>query len=284
MLGTLYYLEELKYKADKALIAAQFNGLSLNTSKFEEKDSKKPDFRVNPIGKVPFLETKRGCICGSAAVARYVARCRADTELYGKSFADESKIEDWLEFSLHEVEVPLMDWIYRHKGLMEKSTSAIKVAQEDVKRALAVVEKQLLQTDFLIGDFLTLADIVLVCCLREGFTASSFWTPFPNVCRWFERCCSMWQFRAVLGPVPCRAPPQVDSTPAMAAPARTEQVAPEAKHKEKAATSKAQAVARELREVKERLIRKGLSGKQINVHPEIWTLVERIKQLKAELS
>eukprot|EP00435_Cladocopium_sp_Y103_P052997 s1833_g16.t2 len=64
---------------------------------------------------------------------------------------------------------------------------------------------------------------------------------------------------------PCRAPPQVDSTPAMAAPARTEQVAPEAKHKEKAATSKAQAVARELREVKERLIRKGLSGKQINV-------------------
>jgi hypothetical protein len=29
-----------------------------------------------------------------------------------------------------QVEVPLMDWIYRHKGLMEKSTSAIKVAQD----------------------------------------------------------------------------------------------------------------------------------------------------------
>ena len=33
---------------------------------------------------------------------RYVARCRADTELYGKSFADMNEIEDWLEFSLHE--------------------------------------------------------------------------------------------------------------------------------------------------------------------------------------
>ena len=35
-------------------------------------------------------------------VLRYVARCRADTELYGKSFADMNEIEDWLEFSLHE--------------------------------------------------------------------------------------------------------------------------------------------------------------------------------------
>ena len=35
-------------------------------------------------------------------VLRYVARCRADTELYGKSFADMNEIEDWLEFYLHE--------------------------------------------------------------------------------------------------------------------------------------------------------------------------------------
>ena len=31
---------------------------------------------------------------------RYIARCRADTELYGRSFMDECEIEDWLEFSL----------------------------------------------------------------------------------------------------------------------------------------------------------------------------------------
>ena len=149
-----------------------------------------------------------------------------------------------------------------------------------------VVENQLLQSDFLIGDFLTLADIVLVrhwgglgmgfwpqmrqvCCLQGFFyVASSGWTAFPKVCRWhlgkklvkaglnlnmvrgqgmpevsiqvkfvdipsintivyllavtflqtrgvwavarmltiehylrLERCCSMWQFRAVLGPM-----------------------------------------------------------------------------------
>ena len=38
----------------------------------------------------------------AVSALRYVARCRADTELYGKTFTDESEIEDWLEFSLHE--------------------------------------------------------------------------------------------------------------------------------------------------------------------------------------
>lgn len=36
----------------------------------------------------------------SPRLERYIARCRADTELYGRSFMDECEIEDWLEFSL----------------------------------------------------------------------------------------------------------------------------------------------------------------------------------------
>lgn len=50
-IGTLYFLEDYKYKADKvgilcerssfwpeALIAAKLNGLTMSTSKFEEKE------------------------------------------------------------------------------------------------------------------------------------------------------------------------------------------------------------------------------------------------------
>ena len=41
------------------------------------------------------------------SLLRYVARCRADSELYGRNFMDESDIEDWLEFSHNEA--PLID-------------------------------------------------------------------------------------------------------------------------------------------------------------------------------
>mmetsp|Transcript_11885 Transcript_11885/g.27868 ORF Transcript_11885/g.27868 Transcript_11885/m.27868 type:complete len:388 (-) Transcript_11885:167-1330(-) len=166
---------------------------------------KKPDFVAkNPTGKVPFLETDMGCVFTSNAVARYVARCRADTSIYGRCFDDEGQIDTWMEFCSHEVEVPLMTWVYPCLGLMKDVPDAIKQAQNDVKGALAVMEMQLASSKYLIGDFVTLADIALVCALREGFTLvfePAFRKPFPKVCTWFERCCTLPQFAAVFGDV-----------------------------------------------------------------------------------
>merc|ERR1719408_701467 len=108
-IGVLHYVEEQIYKAQKALIAAKFNGLALTSQKFDiAKEGKKPAFlAMNPVAKVPFLETDMGCIASSNAIARYVARCRA-----GTSFDDEGAIDTWMEFSTYELEVPLVVWLY----------------------------------------------------------------------------------------------------------------------------------------------------------------------------
>jgi len=211
-IGTLYYVEEAIYKAEKALVTAKFAGLSMPTKKFDpQKDAKKPDFLArNPTGKVPYLETDKGCIFTSNAVARYVARCRSDLMLYGSNFEQEGDIDSWLEFALHEVEIPLMTWVYPVLGMMEDVPSATKDAQEDVKKALKEMEQQLSKTDFLVSSFVTLADIVLVCALKEGFKRvfdPNFRKPFPKTCQWFEKCCKMPQFKTVLGDVKlCAAP------------------------------------------------------------------------------
>jgi len=211
-IGTLYYVEEAIYKAEKALVTAKFAGLSIPTKKFDpQKDAKKPDFLArNPTGKVPYLETDKGCIFTSNAVARYVARCRSDLALYGSNFSEEGDIDEWLEFDLHEVEIPLMTWVYPVLGMMEEVPSAIKDAQEDVKKALKALEEQLGKSEFLVGNSVTLADIVLVCALKEGFKRvfdPNFRKPFPKTCQWFEKCCKMPQFKAVLGDVKlCAAP------------------------------------------------------------------------------
>ncbi|CAJ1382541.1 unnamed protein product [Effrenium voratum] len=226
-LGTLFYVEEAKYKAEKALIAAKFTGSALQTKKFDpQKDAKKPDFLAkNPTGKVPYLETEKGCIFTSNAVARYVARSRGDLGLYGDSFDEEGSVDTWLDFCLHEVEVPLMAWVYPVLGMMEEVPSATKDAQEDVKKALKVMEGQLATSAFLVGDSVTLADIALVCALKEGFKRvfdSNFRKPFPKTCQWFEKCCKMQPFKAVLGEVAlCTAPEKPRAVlPAFAPPAR----------------------------------------------------------------
>merc|ERR1719468_173426 len=97
-----------------------------------------------------------------------------------------------------------MMWVYPVMGIMENDAQATSTAQADVKAALGVLEKQLASSEFLIGDFLTLADVVMVCALREGFARvfdPAFRKPFPKVSAWFERCCGMTQFKAVFGAV-----------------------------------------------------------------------------------
>merc|ERR1719444_678293 len=130
----------------------------METKKFVvQKDASNPGFLANnTMGKVPYLVTDMGCVFSSNAIARYVARCRADTDLYGRCFDDEGRIDTWMEFCTHEVEVPLMTWVYPVLGLMEDLPQVTSDAQADVKKALGSLEEQLQKTAFLIGDFLTL--------------------------------------------------------------------------------------------------------------------------------
>lgn len=332
--GTLYYIEETRYKAQKALIAAKFNGIALEKKAFDpHKDPAKPEFIAkNPTGKVPFLETDMGCIFTSNAIARYIARCRADTALCGKCFDDEGQIDTWLEFCTHEVEVPLMTWVYPVLGLMEDDPKATNEAQSDVKKAIKVLEAQLQATEYLVGDFVSLADVVMVCALSEAFVRvfdPAFRRPFPKVCTWFERCCGMPQFNAVIGPVKwCDVAEQPKAcvaafTPAprvkaqAAAPAASAvraapaaaAAAPSHKAEGKGPSGKAdlgkpppkaaeapeaspavpidleaqiKAVGDEIRALKERLKAEGLSGKKINDHEEVKTLVVKLQQLKEQ--
>jgi len=314
-IGILHYVEEQVYKAQKALIAAKFNGLLLPSQKFDfAKEGKKPAFlAMNPMAKVPFLETDMGCIAQSNAIARFVARCRADTGLYGNSFDDEGQIDTWMEFSTHELEVPLAVWLYPVLGLMESPpAAATENAKKDVAKALTVLENCLKVSPFLVGDFVSLADIVVVCVLKEAFARlfdPAFRKPYAKVTAWFELCCKMPQFSAVLGSVSlCK---QVEKPqpvkPAFAALAVTAAPKKDAKGGEskkdtKKASPKAgpaaapaatagkggdvdaqiKKVGDDIRVLKEKLKGEGLSGGKINNHEEIKTLVAKLQALKSE--
>jgi len=69
------------FRALKALIAAQYNGVEIAKPHFElNKDNLKPEFLAkNPTGKVPLLETPHGTCCvrrGEGAL-RCLAACHA---------------------------------------------------------------------------------------------------------------------------------------------------------------------------------------------------------------
>ena len=194
------------FRAFKILVAAQYNGVDVAVPDFDAAAAAGADFLAkNPLGKVPVLETEKGCIFESNAIARFIARIRADTELYGASFFESAQIDSWVDFASHEIELPASMWFYPVFGYMPFNGAATAKAKEDLKKALAVLEKHLLHRTYLVGEQVTLADIVVASALvypMKLLMDKTFRKPFTCVTRWFNTCVNQPQFKAVVGDVP----------------------------------------------------------------------------------
>ncbi|KAK9995021.1 hypothetical protein SO802_024724 [Lithocarpus litseifolius] len=191
--------------AFKALIAAEYIGVEVELVKdFEMGVSKKtPEFmKMNPIGKVPVLETPDGPVFESNAIARFVTRVKADNPLYGSSLIEYAHIEQWIDFSSMEIAANIARWYYPRRGLMAYLPLAEEAAITALKRALDALNTHLGSSTYLVGHSVTLADIITTCNLYTGFDlilTKSFTSEFPHVERYFWTLVNQPNFQKILG-------------------------------------------------------------------------------------
>jgi elongation factor 1-gamma len=219
--------------AYKALIAAEYCGINVELAKNFEMgvSNKTPEFiKMNPLGKVPVLETPDGAVFESNAIARYVARSKGDNVLYGSSLIDYAHVEQWMDFAATEVDTNLARWLYPRLGYMPYIAPSEEVAIAGLKRALDALNTHLASNTFLVGHAVTLADIVMTCNLYHGFArilTKAFTSEFPHVERYFWTMVNQPNFKKVIGEVK-----QADAVPAVqkkaAAPAKPKEVKKEA--------------------------------------------------------
>lgn len=194
------------YRAWKALIAAEYNNVKIDVPAFEfGKDNRTPEFVAkNPLGKVPLLDTPQGPIFESNAIARYVARLRQDSDLFGTSFYESGQVEQWLDFASNELDSPRALWLYPIFGFMQYDQEEYKRAKSEMTKVLTVLDNHLATRTYLVGHKITLADIVVVSALvdlyRLVFTAE-YRAPHVNLTRWFTTCINQPQFAKVIGRV-----------------------------------------------------------------------------------
>ncbi|KAL8459725.1 hypothetical protein ACS0TY_037003 [Phlomoides rotata] len=207
----------------KALITAEYSGVKVELVKdfVMGVSNKTPEFlKMNPIGKVPVLETPDGPIFESNAIARYVARLKPDNPLYGSTLIDYGHIEQWIDFSATEVDANLARWLYPRLGFGPHLPPAEEAAIAALKRALEALNTHLASSTYLVGHGVTLADIVMICNLSVGFKlimTKNFTSQFPHVERYFWTLVNQPNFKKVLGdikqaesipPVPSKKPTQ----------------------------------------------------------------------------
>ncbi|KAB2051282.1 hypothetical protein ES319_A12G045100v1 [Gossypium barbadense] len=193
--------------AFKALIAAEYSGVQVKmVENFEMGVSNKtPEFiKMNPLGKVPVLETPEGPVFESNAIARYVARSKVNNPICGSTLIDYGHIEQWIDFAAMEIDANIAKWLYPRLGYGVYLPPAEEAAITALKRALGALNTHLASNTFLVGHAVTLADIIMTCNLYLGFfqiMTKSFTSEFPHVERYFWTLVNQPKIKRILGEV-----------------------------------------------------------------------------------
>lgn len=194
--------------AFKALITAEYSNIKVELVKdfVMGVTNKSPEFlQMNPIGKVPVLETTEGPLFESNSIARYVARLKTNNPLYGSSLFEYAHVEQWIDFATTEIDPHIAMWLYPRLGYgLPVIPTAEEFAITCLKRALAALNGHLATNTYLVGHSVTLADIVMACNLYHGFNrilTKSFTLEFPHVERYFWTLVNQPNFKKVLGEV-----------------------------------------------------------------------------------
>jgi len=154
---------------------------------------------LNPNQKVPILVTENGSMWESNAIARFIARIGTPAASFlGKSAFETSQIDQWIDWTRGELEIQIQVWVYPILGYIANNQQATELAKEDIKKALNVLNDHLKLRSFLVGDRLSLADVIVALTLYYPFKLvfdPNFRKPFPNVTRWFTTVINQENFK-----------------------------------------------------------------------------------------
>merc|ERR1712010_185338 len=188
-------------------ITAAIVGYPLNVKEVQiNKDGSVPE-GASPTGLFPCLETPNGCISESNAICRYIARARPQGDLYGRSFFSSAQIDSYIDWSLVNLEVPALLLVLPLMGRMEKNFTVVKKAQADFENGLKRLEADLALRTFIVGDRLSLADVIIATILyypMKFFMDAAYRRKYPNLTRYFSFVVATPSFFKTVGFfVPC---------------------------------------------------------------------------------
>jgi len=184
------------FRAFKALITARIAGVEVAV--------KEVDAKGTTPNSVPVLSTANGDITQSNAIARYIARSRPEAGLFGQSFFQSAQVDSWIDWGTNNVELPAIVSTYWQFGWQSFNFQANKQALADLEAAFKHLEAHLLSRTFLVGQRLTLADIIVAAQLFYPLKLSldaAFRQQFPATLRWFSFVTAIPAAAAVVGAV-----------------------------------------------------------------------------------
>lgn len=166
-------------------IGVEYNLIPVDLSKNEQKT---PEFlKLNPNGRIPVLVDRDNddfVVFESGAIMMYLG------EKYGQFYPEDarirSRVQQWLMFQMGGIG-PMMgqaNVFYRY--FPEKIQPAIGRYQNESRRLFEVLDSRLVESPYLAGDELTIADFANWCWVRTYEWSGTSVEGLPYLKRWLE--------------------------------------------------------------------------------------------------
>ncbi|MGJ3245840.1 MAG: glutathione S-transferase family protein [Elainellaceae cyanobacterium] len=141
----------------------------------------------NPNGKIPTLELEDGrYLSESNAILFYLAE---QTQFLPDEPYDKAKVMQWLFFEQysHEPYIAVSRFIIKYLNQAEAQKDTLLAKQTKGYSALNVMDQQLQQTPFLVGQHYTIADIALYAYTHVAHEGGFDLVRFPALQSWLDR-------------------------------------------------------------------------------------------------
>lgn len=147
---------------------------------------------------MPALETKDGkFLTESNAIAYYLA----NAQLRGNSDFEKAEVMQWMSFADVEIQPASSAWVFPIMGIMPFNKNSNERAKTDVQAAMSTLNARLVNNTFLVGERITLADIVVFTSMLQMYQYvldPAFRQPYFAVNRWFNTILNQTQVKAVV--------------------------------------------------------------------------------------
>ena len=150
-----------------------------------------PEFlAMNPHGKIPVLQVGGRALFETSAILRYLATAHGDAGFWPSDPLARAEVDMWAEWAKHDVAEGFTGpvfWRVVRTPRARWDIAAIVAAVDRLEQHLAIAEKRLEQHEFLCGEVLSLADIMLGHVLYRYFGIEIERGEFPALRAYYDR-------------------------------------------------------------------------------------------------
>jgi len=142
-----------------------------------------------PNGHIPSMDDDGLVLHESLAINLYLAK-KYGGVLGSQNVAEDGKMGMWALWAATEIEPSAIQILCHRVNYpeSERDPNVVQAAIEALRRPIAVLDRELAASSFLVGGRFTVADINVAEVVRYALPAPELFEAVPSVRRWVEAC------------------------------------------------------------------------------------------------